>query len=137
MMYINQDEQQEGYAGSYIDCYMKEGKVESREAAREHVMCMVSDTWENINKHGLSSAAPLSASFRSACLNAARMVPTMYTYDRDHRLPLLRRHVSSMFRDPTFAKSIAGQNYYCLISYISILRIAYCYFILLCCGHDS
>lgn len=87
---------------------MKEEKVDSLEAAREHVMALVSDTWENLNKQALSSTTPFSASFKQACLNAARMVPAMYNYDNNHRLPLLEQHVNSMFQDTTFTKSILG-----------------------------
>ncbi|XP_042011346.1 (3S,6E)-nerolidol synthase 1-like [Salvia splendens] len=100
------DEEQIGFDGSYIEFYMKEGKAKSREEAREEVMNMVSETWENINKHGFSSTSSFSAGFRRACLNAARMVPTMYTYDEDHHLPLLRHHLQTMFADPAFAKAL-------------------------------
>ncbi|KAL8500187.1 hypothetical protein ACS0TY_019972 [Phlomoides rotata] len=102
------DEEQEGYDGSYVECYMKEEKVDSLEAAREHVMGMVSNTWEKLNKHALSSTTPFSVSFREACLNAERMVPAIYNYDNNHRLPLLEQHVKTMFQDTTFTKSILG-----------------------------
>ncbi|KAG6435699.1 hypothetical protein SASPL_100574 [Salvia splendens] len=100
------DEEQIGFDGSYIEFYMKEGKAKSREEAQEKVMNMVSETWENINKYGFSSTSSFSAGFRRACLNAARMVPTMYTYDEDHHLPLLRHHLQTMFADPAFAKAL-------------------------------
>ncbi|KAL8495435.1 hypothetical protein ACS0TY_019541 [Phlomoides rotata] len=105
---VPMDEEQEGYDGSYVECYMKEEKVDSLEAAREHVMGMVSNTWEKLNKHALSSTTPFSVSFREACLNAERMVPAMYNYNNNHRLPLLEQHVKTMFQDTTFTKSILG-----------------------------
>ncbi|GFP92435.1 probable terpene synthase 13 [Phtheirospermum japonicum] len=101
-----QDEQQEGYDGSYIECYMKEHDGHSLESVHEHVMAMVSDTWETLNKQGLCSTSPFSPSFRKACLNAARMVPTMYGYGENHRLPVLEHHIKSLLRDTTFTKSI-------------------------------
>ncbi|KAK6119396.1 hypothetical protein DH2020_046858 [Rehmannia glutinosa] len=103
-----QDEQQEGYDGSYVECYMEEHDVHSLESAHKHVMAMVSDTWENLNNHCLSSTSPFPSSFRNACLNAARMVPTMYSYDKNHRLPVLEHHIKSMLQDTTFKKSILG-----------------------------
>ncbi|PIN05563.1 S-linalool synthase [Handroanthus impetiginosus] len=39
-----QDEHQEGYDGSYVECYMKEKHVHSLEDAHEHVKAMVSET---------------------------------------------------------------------------------------------
>ncbi|KAK6162416.1 hypothetical protein DH2020_002257 [Rehmannia glutinosa] len=103
-----QDEQQEGYDGSYVECYMEEHDVHSLESAHKHVMAMVSDTWENLNNHCLSSTSPFPSSFRNACLNAARMIPTMYSHDKNHRLPVLEHHIKSMLQDTTFRKSILG-----------------------------
>nr|QEY10191.1 terpene synthase 7 [Scutellaria barbata] len=90
------EEKQEGYDGSYVECYMKEEEVDSIEAAREHVMGMVSDTWQDLNIQALSSTSPFSAPFRHACLNAARMVPTMYNYHNTHGLHRLQHHRKSM-----------------------------------------
>ncbi|PIM97548.1 S-linalool synthase [Handroanthus impetiginosus] len=101
-----QDEHQEGYDGSYVECYMKEKHVHSLEDAHEHVMAMVSETWENLNKQCLCSTSSFSHSFRKASLNAARMVPTMYSYDKNHRLPLLEQHIKSMLTDTKFTTSI-------------------------------
>ncbi|KAH6779803.1 hypothetical protein C2S52_011040 [Perilla frutescens var. hirtella] len=103
-----QDEQQEGYDGSYVEMCMKEGKVDSLEGGREQVMSMVWDTWEKMNEHAygrLNWSSPLPLSFRHACLNAARMVPTMYTYHQNHYLPLLQPYLKSMFQHKTFPKS--------------------------------
>ncbi|CAK9142637.1 unnamed protein product [Ilex paraguariensis] len=92
------DENQEGRDGSYVECYMKKHKVSSVESAREHVMNTISETWKNLNKHCLSPN-PFSATFTKACLNVARMVPLMYSYNDDHRLPVLEELIKSMLFD--------------------------------------
>ncbi|CAA0842646.1 S-(+)-linalool synthase- chloroplastic [Striga hermonthica] len=93
-----QDEQQEGYDGSYIECYMEE-HGHSLESAREHVMAMVSCTWENLNKKSLCSVSPFSLSFRKACLNAARMVPMVYAHDKNLRIPVVEHLIKSLLRE--------------------------------------
>ncbi|KAL3832947.1 hypothetical protein ACJIZ3_007683 [Penstemon smallii] len=89
------DEHQDGYDGSYIECYMEEFLVSSHKVAGEHVMNMISNTWKKLNKQCLSSNT-LPQSFTKACLNAARMVPIMYNYDENHSLPLLEECIESM-----------------------------------------
>ncbi|KAK4488617.1 hypothetical protein RD792_004386 [Penstemon davidsonii] len=89
------DEHQDGYDGSYIECYMEEFHVSSHKVAREHVMNMISNTWKKLNKQCLSSNT-LPQSFTKACLNAARLVPIMYNYDENHSLPLLEECIESM-----------------------------------------
>ncbi|GER31269.1 linalool synthase [Striga asiatica] len=96
-----QDEQQEGYDGSYLECYMEEHD-HSLESAREHVMAMVSCTWENLNKKSLCSISPFSLSFRKACLNAARMVPMVYAHDKNLRIPVVEHLIKALLRETTF-----------------------------------
>ncbi|KAF8411309.1 hypothetical protein HHK36_003856 [Tetracentron sinense] len=89
------DENQEGYDGSYIECYMKEHRDVSYESAREQVFGMISDAWKRLNEDCLSPN-PFSPSFRNASLNVARMVPVMYNYDDNQCLPSLEEHINSM-----------------------------------------
>nr|GLL25074.1 (3S,6E)-nerolidol synthase 1-like [Ipomoea trifida] len=90
------DEEQEGKDGSYIDYYIKEKQDWSLGDGRQHVMDMVSQQWKILNEHCLSPT-PIPTPFRTACLNAARLVPMMYTYNDNHRLPVLEEHVKFMF----------------------------------------
>ncbi|KAF8411307.1 hypothetical protein HHK36_003854 [Tetracentron sinense] len=89
------DENQEGYDGSYIECYMKEHQDVSYGSAREQVFGMISDAWKRLNEECLS-LNPFSSSFRKASLNVARMVPVMYNYDDNQCLPSLEEHITSM-----------------------------------------
>ncbi|KAH7856350.1 hypothetical protein Vadar_000508 [Vaccinium darrowii] len=92
------DEDQGGHDGSYIDCYMKDHKGSSVNRAREQVNRMISDAWKCLNQECLSPN-PFSASFTRGSLNAARMVPLMYSYDDNHELPILQKHMKSMLFD--------------------------------------
>lgn len=89
------DEDQGGHDGSYIDCYMKDHKGSSANRAREQVNHMISDAWKCLNQESLSPN-PFSASFTKGSLNLARMVPLMYSYDDNHELPILQKHMKSM-----------------------------------------
>ncbi|KAF8392880.1 hypothetical protein HHK36_001474 [Tetracentron sinense] len=89
------DENQEGYDGSYIECYMKEHRGSSFEDAREHTFGMISDAWKRLNEECLKPN-PFSPSFIKASLNIARLVPVMYSYDDNQRLPSLEEHINSM-----------------------------------------
>ncbi|KAF8409453.1 hypothetical protein HHK36_005529 [Tetracentron sinense] len=92
------DENQKGYDGSYVDCYMKEHGGCSVESAREHVEGMISDTWKRLNKESLSPN-PFSPSFTKGSLNVARVVPVMYSYDHDQNLPLLEEYITSLLHE--------------------------------------
>ncbi|XP_022878022.1 (3S,6E)-nerolidol synthase 1-like isoform X1 [Olea europaea var. sylvestris] len=97
------DEQQDGNDGSYIECYMKENPGSTIEIAREHVADMISSEWKYLNKEcfGLNKNSS-SSSFTKASLNFARMVPLMYSYDDNHRLPDLEEFINSTLFDDTF-----------------------------------
>ena len=90
-----QDENQDGRDGSYLKCYMKEHCGSSIKDTREHIMSMISSEWKCLNKECLYSY-PFPASFKNVSLNAARMVPLMYNYDDNHRLPSLEEHMKSL-----------------------------------------
>ncbi|RVW58702.1 (3S,6E)-nerolidol synthase 1, chloroplastic [Vitis vinifera] len=74
------DENQDGHDGSYLECYMKEKPGTSIENARCHVMHTISETWKSLSNECLAPN-PFSTCFTNACLNVARMVPLMYSYD--------------------------------------------------------
>lgn len=95
---VLKDENQEGYDGSYVDCYMKEQGTTSLESARLHVRQMISNAWKELNEECLSPN-PFSPSFVNASLNTARMVQVMYNYDKDQRLPELEQSISSVLEE--------------------------------------
>ncbi|KAL8136776.1 hypothetical protein V2J09_002777 [Rumex salicifolius] len=95
----SEDEGQHGHDGSYIKCYINEHEGVSIEDAREHVIDLISDTWKSLNQESMKSP-PYSFSprtvFTKGCFNLARMVPLMYSYDEDHKLPELDKFVTSL-----------------------------------------
>ncbi|KAF5728990.1 (3S 6E)-nerolidol synthase 1-like isoform X1 [Tripterygium wilfordii] len=89
------DEDQDGHDGSYLEYYMKEHQGCSVKEAEEHVMSKISDAWKQLNKECMTPT-PFSQSFIKATLNLARMVPLMYSYDNNQRLPSLEDNVKSI-----------------------------------------
>ena len=75
---------------------MRENEGSSFEDARKQVLRMISDAWKQLNQECLSPN-PFSSTFSKASLNIARMVPLMYDYDVNHRLPSLEEHMKSLF----------------------------------------
>ncbi|KAF2305023.1 hypothetical protein GH714_001122 [Hevea brasiliensis] len=96
------DEEQDGHDGSYVECYMKEYKGCSVETARKQVTQMISDAWKQLNQECLFPKS-FSSTFSKACLNLARMVPLMYSYDDNQRLPVLEHHVKSLLLTETMS----------------------------------
>ncbi|XP_021666789.2 probable terpene synthase 13 isoform X2 [Hevea brasiliensis] len=96
------DEGQDGHDGSYVECYMKEYKGCSVETARKQVTQMISDAWKQLNQECLFPKS-FSSTFSKACLNLARMVPLMYSYDDNQRLPVLEHHVKSLLLTETMS----------------------------------
>ncbi|KAF1882158.1 hypothetical protein Lal_00038802 [Lupinus albus] len=89
------DENQEGNDGSYMDCLLMEHQDMSLKRAREQVMSMISDTWKNLNQDSLfENTFPIT--FNKACLNLARTVPLMYSYDNKH---YIEDHINSLIYD--------------------------------------
>nr|WBW04244.1 terpene synthase [Ficus abelii] len=92
------DENQEGNDGSYVECYMKERPGSSIEEARENIIERISDAWKCLNKECLVSPnRPLPATFVKASLNLTRLLPLMYSYEDNQRLPILEQLMKSMF----------------------------------------
>ncbi|KAK4491966.1 hypothetical protein RD792_002750 [Penstemon davidsonii] len=92
------DEHQDGKDGSYVECYRKENVGLSIEQAREHVNDMVASEWKSLNKECFLNLNHVisASSFTKASLNLARMVPLMYSYDDNQRLPVLEEYVNFM-----------------------------------------
>ncbi|XP_062013362.1 (3S,6E)-nerolidol synthase 1 [Rosa rugosa] len=89
------DENQDGNDGSYVRCYLEQHQGCSIEEAREKTVNMISDEWKKLNRE-LLSPNPFPATFTSASLNLARMVPLMYNYDGNQCLPSLKEYMKSM-----------------------------------------
>ncbi|KAL0288569.1 UNVERIFIED_CONTAM: Tricyclene synthase Oc15, chloroplastic [Sesamum calycinum] len=91
----SKDEQQDGEDGSYITCYMKDEPNVTAEQARQHVVDMILHEWRNLNQECFRLNHFSAASFKRSSLNLARMIPLMYTYDENQRLPLLEEYIRS------------------------------------------
>ena len=72
---------------SHVDCSVEE--------ARENVINMIKTEWKRLTKECLR-AKPFPLCFKKACLDAARMVPKMYDYDENQRLPGLEDYMKSL-----------------------------------------
>ncbi|XP_062087436.1 (3S,6E)-nerolidol synthase 1-like [Humulus lupulus] len=94
------DENQEGHDGSYVECYMKERERSCIEDAREEIMEKISEAWKCLNKECIFRNAVFPSTFLNASLNLARLVPLMYSYDNNQRLPTLEQLVKSLLYDP-------------------------------------
>ncbi|KAK9907036.1 hypothetical protein M0R45_002489 [Rubus argutus] len=101
----SQDEDQNGYDGSYIECYMKEHTGSSVEEAQGYVMQKISDEWKYLNQKCFS-CNPFTESFTQLALNVSRMVPMMYDYNAHHRLPSLEENMKTLLLDSFLAKGI-------------------------------
>ncbi|QCD84254.1 linalool synthase [Vigna unguiculata] len=79
----DQDVKGDDNDGSYLKCYMMEHPEASIEEAREHATELISNAWKRLNQECLRDANLLPSSFAKVCLDAARMVPLMYSYDKN------------------------------------------------------
>ncbi|GER31672.1 nerolidol/linalool synthase 1 [Striga asiatica] len=95
------DEHQNGTDGSYVEYYMREHSDLTRGQAREHVINMIEMEWKILNKacFDLDRSSP-SPIFQEAALNLARMVPLMYSFDENQRLPILHQFLEHMLLIP-------------------------------------
>ncbi|KAL5054412.1 hypothetical protein RYX36_035094 [Vicia faba] len=87
----------DGNDGSYSKCYMKDNPRVSIGQTREHIRKQISDAWKQLNKECLNTNE-LPSSFTKLCLNAARMVPVMYSYD-GNTPSKLQKYVKSLLSD--------------------------------------
>ncbi|XP_039134896.1 (3S,6E)-nerolidol synthase 1-like [Dioscorea cayenensis subsp. rotundata] len=93
------DENQKGFDGSYLELHMKEHQDCTAKEAREHVMLMISRTWDALNKESFTQSS-FPKPLINATLNLARMVRVMYSYDDNHHLPMLDDFVFSLLHHP-------------------------------------
>ncbi|KAL6650299.1 hypothetical protein ACP70R_009224 [Stipagrostis hirtigluma subsp. patula] len=89
------DEGQCGFDGSYKDCYMNENPSCSSKAVERHMMSLISEAWQELNKDCYSKRC-FSPLFQEVSMNLARMVRVMYTYDERQNLPLLEEYTNSL-----------------------------------------
>lgn len=88
---------------------MKENRNFTIECARQHVTDKISDTWKKLNKEYFSSSQ-FSLTVKKSSLNAAKLVPLMYNYDANQRLPSLEKHIKSMLYERIPLKSHIDSN---------------------------
>ncbi|CAL4890362.1 unnamed protein product [Urochloa decumbens] len=83
-----EDEAQEGLDGSYRDFYLMENPRCTPSDAEAQMHSLIAREWEELNRECFCRRT-FSPSFTQACLNAARMVSVMYSYDKEQRLLVL------------------------------------------------
>ncbi|WVZ78115.1 hypothetical protein U9M48_025878 [Paspalum notatum var. saurae] len=86
-----EDEAQEGLDGSYRDFYLMENPKCSPGDAEAHMRSLIAREWEELNRECFSRRT-FSSSIRQVCLNAARMISVMYSYDKEQRLVALEEY---------------------------------------------
>ncbi|TVU33615.1 hypothetical protein EJB05_25440, partial [Eragrostis curvula] len=89
------DEAQEGLDGSYKNFYLMENPSPSPADAKEHMLSLIIREWEELNRECFRRRT-FSSSFMQACLNAARMVSVMYSYDEEQRLLVLEDYMKML-----------------------------------------
>ncbi|XP_068645867.1 (3S,6E)-nerolidol synthase 1-like [Aristolochia californica] len=105
------DEKQQGYDGSYLNCYLNEnGNSLQVEKAREHVVHLITGEWKKLNKACLSPNS-FSPAFTSGSLNSTRMVQVMYSYNEDHLLESLEQHTDYLLREPSGSIDFTHRSY--------------------------
>ncbi|XP_058735515.1 (3S,6E)-nerolidol synthase 1-like [Vicia villosa] len=100
----------DGNDGSYSKCYMKDNPRVSIGQTREHMSKQISDAWKQLNKECLNTNE-LPSSFTKLCLNAARMVPMMYSYDGDTPSKLEKYVTSLLYDDCHYLQNIHSPTY--------------------------
>ncbi|KAJ4781424.1 Linalool synthase [Rhynchospora pubera] len=89
------DENQDGFDGSYVECYMKDNPSCSLDAAKLHTKKLISKSWEELNKEYFFNTS-FSPYFKEASLNCARMVSVMYNYDEKEQLPMMNDYIQNL-----------------------------------------
>ncbi|XP_066324790.1 terpene synthase 2, chloroplastic-like isoform X1 [Miscanthus floridulus] len=83
-----EDESQEGFDGSYRDFYLMENPRCSPTDAEAHMRSLIAMEWEELNRECLCTRI-FSSNFTQVCLNTARMISVMYSYNKKQRLLVL------------------------------------------------
>ncbi|KAM7500250.1 hypothetical protein LguiA_024664 [Lonicera macranthoides] len=79
----SQDEIKRGDNPKSIQCYMRETGA-SEEKAREHIHCLISETWKKMNGDRVVEDSPFNQIFVQTALNMARMGQCMYQHGDGH-----------------------------------------------------
>ncbi|KAK4439279.1 Tricyclene synthase 0e23, chloroplastic [Sesamum alatum] len=95
------DGNEDGTDGSYIDFYMKDHPGLSMAQAQDHVIDTIASEWKSLNKECFRLNHFSASSFKRASLNLARIIPLMYDYDDNQRLPVLEDYVKFMLLNQT------------------------------------
>ncbi|KAL0398701.1 UNVERIFIED_CONTAM: Tricyclene synthase Oc15, chloroplastic [Sesamum radiatum] len=96
------DGNEDGTDGSYIDCCMKDHPGLSEAQARDRALDIIASQWKILNKECFCLNDSSASSFIRASLNLARIVPLMYDYDGNQRLPILEEYVKfTLFNQTT------------------------------------
>ncbi|CAN6277382.1 unnamed protein product [Urochloa humidicola] len=90
-----EDEAQDGLDGSYRDFYLMENPSCTPGDAEAHMRGLISREWEELNRECFSRRT-FSSRFTQACLNTARMVSVMYSYDKEQRLLVLEEYAKML-----------------------------------------
>jgi (3S)-linalool synthase len=94
-MDILQDEAQEGFDGSYRDFYLMENPRCSRNDAEAHMHNLITREWEELNRECFYTRT-FSSNCTRVCLNTARMIGVMYSYNKEHRLLVLEDYANML-----------------------------------------
>ncbi|EES04392.1 hypothetical protein BDA96_04G021700 [Sorghum bicolor] len=82
------DEAQEGLDGSYMDFYLMENPRCGPSDVEAHMRNLIAREWEELNRECLCKRT-FSSNLTQTCLNAARMISVMYSYNKEQRLLVL------------------------------------------------
>jgi (3S)-linalool synthase len=94
--FFAQHEAQQGLDGSYRDFYLMENPSCTQADAEEHMRGLIAREWEELNRECFSRRT-FSSRFVLACLNIARMVSVMYSYDKqEQRLLVLEDYARTL-----------------------------------------
>lgn len=90
-----EDEAQEGFDGSYRDFYLMENPSRSPGEAEAHMRGLIAREWEVLNRECFCRRT-FPSDLAQVCLNTARMVSVMYSYNKEQRLPVLEDYAAMM-----------------------------------------
>ncbi|KAK2989407.1 hypothetical protein RJ640_000382 [Escallonia rubra] len=95
------DELKRGDIPKSIQCYMHKTGA-SEEIAREHVKCLISETWKKMNKDLAAADSPFHRYFLETALNVIRMALCVYGHGDGHagQDSRSRSRVLSLLVDP-------------------------------------
>uniref|UniRef100_A0A804PDV5 Uncharacterized protein n=1 Tax=Zea mays TaxID=4577 RepID=A0A804PDV5_MAIZE len=90
-----EDEAQEGFDGSYRDFYLMENPSRSPGEAEAHMRGLIAREWVELNRECFCRRT-FPSDIAQVCLNTARMVSVMYSYNKEQRLLVLEDYAAMM-----------------------------------------